>query len=135
MDARTLNQSSPTTEDALRALHSCGGAARCITGGRRFSDPVGEFRRGSISPCGVGSGGSRLVVHKGDTNIAESEKGAWGHFVDQSGLESQRSAWTSPASPYKSGASGKYADQIGLTGISSVAQAGGKAEVVCLAAI
>jgi hypothetical protein len=134
MDARTLNESSSTTEDALRPPQSCGGAAR-FSEGWRFPDPIGEFGPGSISAFGVGSGGSHLVVHKGDTNIAESGKGTRSHFVDQSRLESQRNAWTSPASPYKSGALRKYADQIGLTDVSSVAQAGGKAEVVCLAAI
>src|SRR5690606_35802625 len=119
---------------AVRPPRSGGGAARCSEGWR-FPDPLGGFGPGSISAFGVGSGGSHLVVHKGDTNIAESGKGTRSHFVDQSRLESQRNAWTSPASPYKSGALRKYADQIGLTDVSSVAQAGGKAEVVCLAAI
>lgn len=129
MDTRTLNESSSTTEGAARVLHCKGGAAATAED-HRFFRPISI---GRLGPAMVWVGGPSLVMRHGDTIMTDSEKGTRDHFVDQSGLESQRKAWTSPLDSHGSGALRKYADQVWPAG-SSIARAGGKAKVVCHAA-
>lgn len=75
------------------------------------------------------------LVRHGGMNAIQFEKGSSGLLVDESRLESLRTASKLPADPYQSGVLRKYADQVGSVQCGAVPHPGGKAKVVCCANI
>ena len=110
-----------------------GESVALITDGR-FSGATRGFCIGHVGPEAA-VGGPIALVRDGDTIAIDAEKGTLDLLVDQSELESRRSAWKAPANPYQSGVLRKYADQVGPARKGAVTHAGGKAEVVCYADI
>src|SRR5690606_19049464 len=100
----------------------------------RFSGATRGFCIGHVGPEAA-VGGPIALVRDGDMIAIDAEKGTLDLLVDQTELESRRSAWKAPANPYQSGVLRKYADQVGPARNGAVTHAGGKAEVVCYADI